>query len=95
MNERTAKVGFRNDRKAHHTIWIEPWANDYTLKPGEELELVVMGGDLHPMKLRNVQPYFYIVESEGATQVYCENTADFKVTQGGRELQNGHQRPPA
>jgi hypothetical protein len=37
-------------------------------------------------------PWFIVVEWDGITQVYCEDAADFKVVQGDRELECGHQR---
>jgi hypothetical protein len=91
---RTAKIGIVNNRTAPHVVWIEPWANDYTLMPGEELEVIATGGDLQPRLVRDIQPDFNVVEHDGATQVYCENTADFKVMQGSRELPLGAQREP-
>ncbi len=39
-------------------------------------------------------PWFHIVEWDGTTQVYCEDTSDFKVLQGERELECGHNRQP-
>jgi hypothetical protein len=52
--------------------------------PGEALDIIATGG----------RPYFNVHESEAATQVYCEDTDEFKVMQGGRELKEGHQRQP-
>jgi hypothetical protein len=71
-------------RRSPQNCFGLPWANDYTLLPGEALEIVAFG--------KIVLPWFNVVEWEGITQVYCEETADFKVLQGGRELECGHQR---
>jgi hypothetical protein len=77
------KVLCRNDGKAPLTIYVEPWANDYTLLAGEELEIVAFGKNL---------PWFALVSAENCIQVYCEETSDFKVFQGDKELQCGHNR---
>ena len=79
-----SKLGVRNSRKSPQVVAVEPWANDYTLLPDEELEVIAFG--------ENALPWFYVVEWDGATQVYCENAVDFKVVQGDRELECGHQR---
>lgn len=65
-------------------VAVEPWANDYTLLPNERLEVVAFG--------EAAVPWFEVVEWDDAIQVYCENTVNFKVLQGDRELQCGHQR---
>lgn len=65
-------------------VAVEPWANGFTLLPGEKLEIVAYG--------ETAVPWFYVVEWDGVTQVYCEDTTDFKVVQGDRELECGHQR---
>ena len=80
----TTKLGVANSRKGPQVVAIEPWANDYTLLPGEELVLVAFG-DV-------AIPWFTVVERDGTTQVYCEETANFKVLQGDRELECGHNR---
>jgi hypothetical protein len=79
-----SKLGVRNSRKAPQIVAVEPWADDYTLLPGEELEIVAFG--------KKAVPWFNVVEWDGTTQVYCEETDDFKVMQGDRQLECGHQR---
>ena len=80
----SSKLGVWNARKAPQVVAVEPWANDYTLLPDEKLAVIAFG------KLRT--PWFNIVESDGTTQVYCEDADNFKVVQGERELGCGHQR---
>jgi hypothetical protein len=80
----TSKLGVSNSRKVPQIVAVEPWANDYTLRPGESLEIMAFG--------KREFPWFNVVEWDGTTQVYCEDTAEFKVLQGGRELECGHQR---
>jgi len=53
-------------------VVIEPLANDYTLLPGEELEITSFS--------RSASQRFNVVESDGATQVYLEDADDFSVT---------------
>jgi hypothetical protein len=52
--------------------------------PEEELEIIAYGD--------KALPAFHVVESDAGLQVYCANTVDFKVLQGDRELECGHQR---
>ena len=80
----SSKLGFWNSRKAPHVFAVEPWGNDYTLMPNEKLEIEAFG--------KAAVPWFNVVEWDGATQVYCEDTDDFRVFQGERELKCGHQR---
>lgn len=80
----TAKLGLSNFRAVPHEVHVEPWANDYTLMPEEELEVVAFGD--------TAEPSFHVREWEGASQVYCENTVDFQVLQNGNKLECGHNR---
>jgi hypothetical protein len=60
----SAKFSVCNQRKDPHEVHVEPWANDYTLMPGEELEIIAFGA--------NTTPWFQAIEWEGASQIYCE-----------------------
>jgi hypothetical protein len=82
----TSKLGVSNSRDKPHIVAVEPWACDYTLMPGEELVVVAYG--------ENAVPWFFLVEWDDTTQVYCEETVNFKVLQGDRELECGHNRQP-
>jgi hypothetical protein len=84
MYQFSTKIGIWNERKGPQVVAVEPWANDYTLLPKEKLEIVAFGD--------KAVPWFVVAEWDGTTQVYCEDTADFKVMQGERELPCGHQR---
>lgn len=80
----TSKLAVSNSSSKPRVLAVEPWANDYTLLPGEELEIVAFG---------NAElPWFYVVEWDGTSQVYCHEAADFKVVQKGVELECGHGR---
>src|SRR6516164_7309542 len=80
----SSKLGIWNTRKATLVVVVEPWARDYTLLPEEKLEVMAFGD--------TSVPWFNVVERDGTTEIYCEDTSDFKVVQGDRELQCGHQR---
>jgi hypothetical protein len=81
-----AKLGVFNERQTPHIICVEPWANDYTLMPREDLVVVAFNEES--------VPWFNVVEGEGWSQVYCEQASHFQVFQGDRELECGHNRQP-
>ncbi len=80
----TVKLGVMNSGRKPRVVAVEPWANDYTLLPGEELEIIAFG--------ESKLPSFYLVEWDESSQVYCNETSDFKVVQNGIELHCGHNR---
>ena len=86
MGPFTTKIGVSNSRSKPQVVAVEPWANDYTLLPGEELEIIAFGD--------TELPWFHVVEWDGTSQVYIQVTGDFKVMQNGVELQCGHNRQP-
>jgi hypothetical protein len=79
-----SKLEISNSRKSPQVVAVEPWGEDFTLLPGEELVILAFG-ELE-------MPWFHVVEWDGTSQVYCEATSAFKVTQGSRELECGHNR---
>jgi hypothetical protein len=82
----TTQIKIHNSFKVPRCIFIEPWANDYTLLPGEALEITAIG--------KTTAPAFEIVEWEDSVQVYCNYTSDFVVTANGLQLECGYQRQP-
>lgn len=86
MLRTASKIGISNSRKVPQEVVVEPWANDYTLLPDEELTVIAVG--------KSAIPWFNLVEWDGTTQVYCEDANDFRVLQGDRELECGHNRQP-
>lgn len=80
----TSKVQIVNRRSAPQVIVVEPWAPDYTLLPGEKLQIVALS--------ETTPQWFEIEVCEGTTRVSCEDSDDFKVLQSERELECGHQR---
>jgi hypothetical protein len=80
----TSRLEVSNSRDKPRVVAVEPWANDYTLLPGEELVVVAFG--------YTAVPWFHVVEWDDTSQVYCNETDDFRVLQKGVELQCGHNR---
>ena len=91
MNSFTSKFEVDNQTDRPRVVWIEPVGNDYTLLPGERLELVAHD----PSML----PWFSVVERFSATQVYIVTPNPmhtiFVVLQAGGELIVGHNRNAA
>jgi hypothetical protein len=82
-----AKIGVINGRDSSRSrvVYVEPWGEDYTLRPGEELEIVAWG--------ESVPPWFNVVEGDTATSVYVEGDCkEFAVHQAGQQIQCGHKR---
>ncbi len=80
------KVGISNSSKTPRVVYVEPWAEDYTLLPNEELLVEAFGV--------KAMPWFTLVEWADDTQVYCNDTDNFRVSQNGKELECGHKRQP-
>src|SRR5205814_470584 len=53
------KLGFENSTSKPHTIYVEPWTPDYTLLPGEELQICAFANA--------AMPWFNIVKHEGGS----------------------------
>jgi hypothetical protein len=86
MHPYRSKIGFSNHRDSPQVVMVEPWGEDFTLLPGEELEVVALGDA--------ATPWFHVYECEGSSGVYCEDTHDFEVLQSGVKLKCGHNRQP-
>jgi hypothetical protein len=83
---RMSKMVVENESQRPWIIWVEPWAEDFTLLPGERLEIISQGD--------SAQPWFQVVEQEQSTQVYVMG-GDYDVLQNGTRLQGGHNRQAA
>lgn len=90
----TARVSFTNYRepKAPFTLWVEPWGEDYTLLPGDTLEVVAAGF--------TTESYFSIVHAdhEGDLLLYIEGPCDAWTVYDGETAvycahNREHQRP--
>ncbi len=79
----------QNDTGRPRIIWVEPWAEDFTLLPKEKLEIVVHG--------QSESWWFHVVEYDEGAQVYLEGEGndDYQVSQGGIVIHCGHQRQAA
>ena len=86
MTQLTARFGFANSKSLPHMVQVEPWGADFTLLPGERLEVVAYGS--------KVVPWLELIEHEGATQAYCNEADTFEVFQEGKLLSCGHNRQP-
>jgi len=78
------RTTFHNAGNQPLTVWIEPWADDFTLLPGEEFDLYVPG-------LRRASQ----VCGDQWIQFYVENSSgeyDHWVKQNGIQLESGHNR---
>lgn len=86
MDSASGTHSFRitNRNPAPLTLWIEPWGEDYTMRPGEVLEVVAE--DLSEAF------YFHFVYSEDGIQAYAESCGEVRVYQNGTALQCGHGR---
>ena len=65
-------------------VYVEPWGTDYTLLPGERIEIVVIGG--------GASTWFNVVEHDTATCVWIEGSGidlmalKFEVFQNGKQI---------
>jgi hypothetical protein len=82
-----AKLAMSNSTNRPRIVWVEPWGEDYTLMPGEEL--LITAEDTAE------QPWFHVVELADSSQVYIEAGGAFQVLQGSRRLECGHNRHAA
>jgi hypothetical protein len=87
MSTYSSKIGLDNPRSIPVLVAVEPWGEDYTLMPGEHMEIHAYG--------RKGTPWFHVVGWDDSLQVYCEDTDSFKVVQRDVELKCGHKRQEA
>jgi hypothetical protein len=87
MADFVAKLGVQNRTQKPRIIWVEPWGEDFTLLPGEEL--LVVG------RHESEQPWYFVIEWDESSQVYLEAANDFEVVQNGIRLECGHKRQAA
>jgi hypothetical protein len=83
----SAKIEVSNDTKEPRIVWLEPWAEDYTLLPKEVLLILA--------RSESEQPWFHVVIGEKHTQVYSEAGDMAEVFQNGISLSCGHKREEA
>jgi hypothetical protein len=91
MSTYAARIGFTNNHDRPHVVWIEPWAEDFTLLPSESVEIHAW--------CKSELPWFHVDETKHHTQIDIQVldlfNAGFEVIQNGRQLECGHQRQAA
>jgi hypothetical protein len=84
----SSRLQIENSTARPRIVWVEPWAEDFTLLPGEQLEIVARN--------HSEQTWFSLVEWPESTQSYLEAVVnEFEVRQDGRRLECGHNRKAA
>ncbi len=84
----SAKIGVSNSTRRAFIVWAEPHCEDYTLLPGESLEIIARD--------ESEQPWFQIDEWGDCVQIWIGvGSSDYDVMQGGNRLECGHQRAAA
>ena len=88
MSDLYSRISVSNNHDCPHVVWVEPWAEDFTLLPTEELEIRAASP--------TVQPSFSLVESKRHTQVYIDPIeVEYDVLQAGNVIKGGHNRQAA
>jgi hypothetical protein len=79
-----AKITIANSRETDRLVFVEPWGELYTLHPKKSMDLVAFG--------ETEAPWFTLVETDEATQIYIEKCVDFVACQPGERISCGHSR---
>ena len=87
MGNMSARIQVQNSTEKPRIVWVEPWAEDFTLLAGEQLEIIA--------RSTTEQPWFSVVEWPESTQIYLEGVSTFEVLQNGIHLECGHNRKAA
>ena len=83
-----ARILIENGTGRLRIVWVEPWGEDYTLLPKEELEIIAR----NPLRM----PWFKVSEEAASTVVSIEGeTNDYDVLQMGAKIPCGHRRQDA
>lgn len=87
MGASRIRLSFVNqDALNPRVIWVEPLGEDYTLRPGESLELIAQS--------EGQDPWFFVEERNHDSLVWLQGDLNvlFVVMQGERRLACGHNR---
>ena len=87
MAELTAKIVVENNTQRPRIVWVEPWGEDYTLLPREQLEIVSRDD--------SQQPFVHVVERQDSTAVHVDVGGCTEIIQNGTRLECGHNRKAA
>jgi hypothetical protein len=84
----SARIVIENNTDRPRIVWVEPWGDDFTLRPKEGLEVVARNG--------SESLWFQVVEYNEGCQVYIEGSlCNHDVWQDGQVIHCGHQRQVA
>ena len=86
MTSFSSKLQVHSHKAVPYLVAVEPWGADYTLLPGESLQVVAFGDE--------VAPSFELVEWNNSCQVYCDDASSYEVRQNGAVIHCGHNRQP-
>jgi hypothetical protein len=99
MTEFVARIVVSNDAKRPCVVWVEPWAEDFTLLTGENLEVLVRSSLAPPWFQLvhhddSIQVYVEIEAAGTPTEIYLEQCA-LEVVQNDKPIHCGHNRQAA
>ena len=86
--EFTARMDLTNDAAEPLVFWVEPWAHDFTLAPGQSFTLLATSGGSVP---------HFAQRADSSTRdvvvyIECAHDVSFVVLEGTSELRCGHNR---
>ncbi len=84
---RSTRLQVLNQTVKPRTVWVEPWGEDFTVLPGDRLEIIAHNG--------SEAPGFSVVEGSVSTEVFLEAASSFEALHNGTRVQCGFNRPAA
>ena len=79
-----ARVTLRvtNNLDTARTVVLEPWAGEYTLRPGGAFDVVAEGDINHPLQIELIEDrvIVYCFDSEGAEMSVFENGVELRAS---------------
>ncbi len=76
------KLSITNNGPDDLVVWVEPWANDFTLESGENILLLA----------DSEEPFLDLTREKNTVQVYLNSSTSFIAEQGGVPIKCGHKR---
>lgn len=76
------KFAVSNNDADDLVVWIEPWAHDFTLEPGEDILIIGDGAEAD----------MDVYRENGLMQIYLNFSSSFIVQQQGKIIHCGHKR---
>ncbi|MEV4517725.1 hypothetical protein AB0K00_53300 [Dactylosporangium sp. NPDC049525] len=93
--EHEARLSITNCSSALPDVALEPWGEDYWLKPDEMITVIAVGADgplVWPGNTTTHAP-FDVHYYPDAIAVYCNGAGAWVADSDGNRLECGHQRP--